>query len=293
MDLQQAQRELAADLDPVYGNREAALIADWVMEHLTGFGRLDRLTKSGIRLSEDNLKQYVRFRGELLEHRPVQYVLHECWFAGMKFYVDENVLIPRPETEELVEWASSVIAAGPGGVLLDIGTGSGCIAIALAGKLPSLTVYGCDVSPEALGVASRNATDLGARVRFLQLDFLDSSQWSTLPPVQWLVSNPPYIPLQEKANMDRHVAEAEPSQALFVPDSDPLVFYRALAGFATTQLLPGGAVFVEIHEDLAADTTALFKAAGFHEVTVRKDMQGKERMIKASVMSKPSLRPGH
>ncbi|HEV2355605.1 MAG TPA: peptide chain release factor N(5)-glutamine methyltransferase [Puia sp.] len=283
MDLRRAHRELAAALDPLYGTREATLIADWVIENLTGLSKLERLMKADMPLSGEKLKRYHFYRKELLGHRPVQYVLHESWFGGLRFYVDENVLIPRPETEELVDWAASSIAAGPQGPILDVGTGSGCIAISLALKLPSCPVYACDISAGALGVAARNAGDLQADIHLHELDFLDSGRWPDLPAIQWLISNPPYIPLREKATMTRHVVEAEPSRALFVPDADPLVFYRALAEFAGQLLLPGGAVFVETHEDRAGSTAEVFKAAGFAQVIVRKDSQGKDRMIKASL----------
>lgn len=311
MHLQQAQRELATDLSPLYGQREGALIADWVMEKLTGRKRIDRLVDRSEPLPTPTLEQYEKYRAELLAGRPVQYVLAESWFCGMKFYVDERVLIPRPETEELVEWVAQTIAAEntaatpataspsptapplpagtpipvppfPAGALLDVGTGSGCIAISLAKQLPALDTHSCDISGDALAVARRNAAELGATVHFHHLDFLDSRRWATLPPIRWLVSNPPYIPLNERTTMASHVTEAEPSLALFVPDDDPLVFYRALGEFARQRLLPGGAVFVEIHEDLASATIDLFKAAGFQQVILQKDMQGKDRMIRAS-----------
>jgi release factor glutamine methyltransferase len=281
MDLQQAQRELAAGLSPLYDGREAALIADWVMEKLTGRKRIDRLVAQSEPLSTPALEQYEKYRGELLAHRPVQYVLQESWFCGMKFYVDERVLIPRPETEELVEWVAQTITSS-GGALLDVGTGSGCIAIALRKQLPTLEVHACDVSRPALDVAQRNAAQLNTSIHFHHLDFLDDRRWTTLPPIRWLVSNPPYIPLNERTTMASHVTEAEPALALFVPDNDPLVFYRALGQFARQRLLPGGSIFVEIHEDLASDTLALFKAAGLQQVILQKDMQGKDRMIKAS-----------
>jgi release factor glutamine methyltransferase len=305
MDLQDAQLQLAVRLIPLYGEREAGLIADWVMEKLTGRKKIDRLVHASEPLTAPILQQYESYRDQLLAHRPVQYVLHESWFCGMNFFVDENVLIPRPETEELVEWAAETIASAqpiasappatqpgdppasypripPPGPLLDVGTGSGCIAIALAKKFPGLPIHACDVSMGALGVAERNAASLHADIRFHQLDFLDNRQWTNLPSIRWLVSNPPYIPLNERATMAPHVTSAEPALALFVPDSDPLLFYRALADFAMQRLLPGGSIFVEIHEDLAPGAIDLFKGAGFQQVTLRKDMQGRDRMIRAS-----------
>ena len=290
MDLQQAQRQLTTQLSPLYPGREASLIADWVMEHLTGRKRIDRLVSSSEPLSGPLLEQYEKYRDELLAHRPVQYVLHESWFEGMKFYVDERVLIPRPETEELVEWVAQSITPSaplstpsPAGIL-DVGTGSGCIAIALAKKFPALAVHACDVSEVALDVARQNALalDAGKNIHFHPLDFLDSNQWVNLPAIRWLVSNPPYIPVKEKSIMAAHVTGAEPSLALFVPDDDLLIFYRSLGNFARQRLAEGGSLFVEIHEEMSAPVTSLFRTKGAKEVVAKKDLQGKDRMVKAT-----------
>jgi release factor glutamine methyltransferase len=274
---------------PLYGGREAALIADWVMEHLTSHKKIDRLTRSAEPLPDHILSQYYVYRSELLSHRPVQYVLHESWFAGLRFYVDENVLIPRPETEELVQWAVETIAAStsgphppPTGALLDVGTGSGCIPITFARKLPTLPIHACDISAAALHVAGRNADYLGAHITFHHFDFLDRQAWVGLPPIQWLISNPPYIPQNERSTMAPHVTDAEPAQALFVPDADPLIFYRAIAEYSSRYLQPGGAVFVEIHEGMAAPVAELFRSHGASAVETRKDLSGKDRMIKGN-----------
>jgi len=278
MDWLIAQKELAASLVPLYGEREAAVIADWVMEALSGKRKLDRMMMRGGDLSPGVLEVYERYRRELLTHRPVQYVLGECWFAGMKFFVDERVLIPRPETEELVEWA----AAEMGGTVLDVGTGSGCIAVSIARKRADLAVAACDVSVGAVAVAERNAASLGAAVEFFSVDFLDRAQWERLPAVHWVVSNPPYIPAGEGGTMATHVVEYEPSTALFVPDSDPLVFYRALAEFVRGRSGPGGGLFVEIHEERGPAVLELLAVTGAREVELRKDLQGRDRMIKAT-----------
>jgi release factor glutamine methyltransferase len=310
MDWQQAQRALTSELTPLYDHREAALIADWVMESLTGKKKLDRLVLKTQQFTQKELDTYEEYKAGLLEHRPVQYVLHESWFGGMKFYVDESVLIPRPETEELVEWVvetateseragrrgKEVSEAGgagtkrsedtPGGQgagrILDVGTGSGCIAITLSKKLPGAEVHACDVSGDALAVAERNAVALGASVHFHALNFLEAKAWAQLPEIHYLVSNPPYIPLREKAVMAAHVTGFEPALALFVPDETPLLFYTKLAEFGRQKLAAGGAVFAEIHEDLGPQTAAVFRQAGFAEVVLRRDLQGKERMIKAT-----------
>jgi release factor glutamine methyltransferase len=287
MDWSQAQKELAKRLAPGHGDREAAIIADWVMERVTGQSKLERLLRKTEELRQGMLIAYERYSNELLAGRPVQYVLGESWFGGMKFFVDERVLIPRPETEELVEWVISE-AAHPESPLpalpipasiLDVGTGSGCIAITLSRRLPRMTVYACDVSEGALAVAGRNAAELGATVGLLKTDFLDRTQWAALPPVRWLVSNPPYIPLKERGSMASHVVDAEPALALFVPDDDPLTFYRALGEFAGMR--PGAVSFLEVHEGLGADVRELLMGLGAVEVVLRKDLQGKDRMIKA------------
>jgi release factor glutamine methyltransferase len=297
MDWQQAQNDLISRLASLYDGREAAVITDWVMESLSGRKKIERLFHKTEPLSPEQEKKLAIHTDELLRHRPVQYVLQEAWLGKLKFFVDENVLIPRPETEELVEWVTAVVAhdqtatdARPTNLtILDVGTGSGCIAISLKKNLPLASVYACDLSEKALAIAARNAADLGADIQFRQLDFLDRLQWealssgshTSLPTVDYLVSNPPYIPLKEKASMGAHVTQFEPHLALFVDDADPLVFYRALAGFAQRKLNPGGAIFAEIHEESGKQVEAVFRQNGFQQVTLRKDMQGKERMIKA------------
>ncbi|GGB21683.1 peptide chain release factor N(5)-glutamine methyltransferase [Puia dinghuensis] len=280
MDWFSAQKELAGGLTPLYGEREAAVIADWVMEAISGKKKLQRMMIRTEPMPPVVLAVYESCRDELLAHRPVQYVLGESWFGGLKFYVDERVLIPRPETEELVEW---VIAEASGeGRLLDVGTGSGCIAVTLAHRLAAVDVYACDVSADALAVARRNAHELGVRVGFFELDFLDSGRWAELPPLRWLVSNPPYIPVAEKPTMATHVTDYEPGSALFVPNDDALVFYRALGEFARQRLATGGALFAEIHEEMGMAVQNLLVQLGAREVVLRKDLQGKQRMVKAT-----------
>jgi release factor glutamine methyltransferase len=309
MTLHEAQQQLTKSLYDLYDNREAATIADWVMEHVTGMRKIDRIMHKQSPLPPEQLDQLQQYTSELLAHKPVQYVLHEAWFCGLPFYVDESVLIPRPETEELVEWiveeaGSRKSEAGgrkseaggrksedPSYILpptsyfsiLDVGTGSGCIPISLKKKLPQAEVYACDVSEQALAVASKNAAGQQTPVHFLQADFLNTATWPTLPAVDVIVSNPPYIPHHNQRSMLQNVLAWEPHLALFVPNEDALVFYDAIARFAQEKLRPGGHIFVEIHEDLGAQTKALFELKGFR-AEVKKDFQGKDRMVKA-VMS--------
>lgn len=282
MDIQQAQRELLARLIPLYGEREAAQIGDLVMENITGKRKIDRLLNKDVMLSPFQTDIFHQYIFGLSKNQPVQYVLRESWFCGMKFYVDQHVLIPRPETEELVEWVASEFTATPLSIL-DVGTGSGCIAISLKKKLPTATVHACDISPDALTVARRNAADLKADVDFQLMDILDTRQREYLPTLDLIVSNPPYIPLRDKSSMSPHVVEYEPHIALFVKDEDPVVFYQAIAQLGKERLSPTGALYAEIHEDLAGQVVTAFKKTGYQNILVRQDLQGKDRMIKATM----------
>lgn len=287
---------LRKELTGIYEEQEAGNISSWVLEHLTGTSRVDRLTHRDELLGEAQLRQLTAIRDRLLQHEPVQYVLGESYFYGLKLFVDNNVLIPRPETEELVDWVVKEVKASGKDVferrlfeadettqlkILDVGTGSGCIALALKKAMPKAEVWGCDVSEGALNVARRNGSELDIRVDFQGLDFLDPAQQKSLPSVDIVVSNPPYIPLNNKDAMRPNVVEHEPHTALFVPDNNALVFYEALAQFGHHRLYSGGSIYCEIHEDLAEAVTALFESEGY-TTELRKDMQGKDRMVKAT-----------
>jgi release factor glutamine methyltransferase len=286
MTLQQAKQQLSIRLNTLYDEREAGNIADWVMEKITGLKKIDRVSRKNEPIGGASQEILEKYTAELLTQRPVQYVLQESWFCGLKFYVDEQVLIPRPETEELVQWILENVAAMNEAIsplsILDIGTGSGCIPIVLKNRLPPSSVAACDISAGALAVASRNAIQHGTGIDFFQLDFLDGKQRALLPAAQVFVSNPPYIPVTDKDSMAANVVGFEPHQALFVDGADPLLFYRALVAFVKEKGSPGGSLFVEVHEERAGAVAALFREAGLPGVTVRKDMQGKERMIKAT-----------
>jgi release factor glutamine methyltransferase len=208
----------------------------------------------------------------------------------MCFAVDERALIPRPETEELVDWiaAEMEVRMREGRQdplrrtwrILDIGTGSGCIPIALKKKLPEAEVWALDLSAAALELARHNATVLGAEIAFVERDIFDRGGWDSLPAFDLIVSNPPYVPEGDKAAMHRNVLDHEPHLALFVTGDDPLLFYREIAAFAKSRLDPGGLLFFEIHERMGAGIRTLLKRAGYTRVEVRQDMQGKERMSK-------------
>ena len=273
------------ELSAIYDEREAVAITDWVFEYLTGWRKLDRIIHKDSELSNEKSDQLGDITTQLLAHKPVQYVLHEAWFDGMKLFVDENVLIPRPETEELVGWSLQEVDRLQLTVdrkemqVLDVGTGSGCIPIAIKKRRPSWSVYACDVSEGALQVAKRNAAGQGVQIEFRQLNFLRENERSSLPGFDIIISNPPYIAVAEKASIDKHVIEYEPHVALFVPDEDALIFYKQLADFGHSHLASNGIILMEMQYTQAEPLKNLFSLLGY-ESEVRKDMQGNDRMIK-------------
>ena len=277
----EAAKYITENLKTIYEAGEAASIADWVMEYITGNARTERASTNQVSLTVEQHKKINVITSRLLTHEPVQYVLNESWFSGLKFYVDKNVLIPRPETEELVEWIIGNYKLTLYDLkILDIGTGSGCIPIVLKKRMPKAEVWACDISAGALEVAIRNAAALGTEINFIQLDFLDSNTWHQLPSFDIIVSNPPYIPQSDKKQMQPNVLKYEPATALFVPENDPLIFYKAIAEFGKTRLNKSGSICTEIHESLGESTMAIFQSAGF-STELKKDMQQKDRMIRA------------
>lgn len=283
MTLNDHQQQLLSMLSELYEPREASNIADWVMENITGWKKIDRVVNKQAGLSAEQIARLEKVSKDLLKRRPVQYALGEVWFYGMKFYVNEAVLIPRPETEELVEWVINDFSDKKQQTLsiLDIGSGSGCIPVAIKRNLPWANVESCDISEVALQVAKQNASALSAEVSFHCLDFLNPANWAQLEMFDVVVSNPPYIPGTEMAEMEKHVVDFEPHIALFVEDHNPLVFYKAIADFSKQHLKSGGSVYMETHMALANEVAALFADEMFRAVEVRKDLQGKDRMVKA------------
>jgi release factor glutamine methyltransferase len=280
MTIKEQYRFFLQQLQTIYNLNEATVITDWVFESLAGIERFDVIKNPDSPLSTIKQEALKNALTALLQHKPVQYVLGEAWFYNMKLKVNEQVLIPRPETEELVQLVLTHIAtdqiAAP--AILDIGTGSGCIAIALKKNIPQAIVTAIDVSGEALLVAKENAIKQDTTIRFFQTDFLNEAQWTALPTFDIIISNPPYIPINEKEKLDINVTAFEPHQALFVPDKAPLLFYEKIAGFGKTHLNQNGKIFMETHEDYAKETADLFKEY-YNEVTIQKDIFDKERMV--------------
>jgi release factor glutamine methyltransferase len=284
MTIHLAYQRLLAQLYEVYETREAANIADMVMEEVTGQRKIERIVYKDLPVSEEQQKQLEKISDELLNHRPVQYVLGGGWFMDMKLLVNEHVLIPRPETEELVEWIIKDVeqSGNKGSSLIDIGTGSGCIPIAVKRKIPQITACAIDISDDALQVAKLNAIDLKVDVKFLNLDFLDEEEWKQLGNYDLIVSNPPYIKKSEESTMRDNVLKYEPPLALFVPNENAFIFYEAIARFSREHLKPGGNIYVEINEALGESVIEVFTKNGFSDILLKKDMQGKDRMVKAN-----------
>ena len=278
--ISQAFYHLKNKLQPLYDEREAAAIAHEVLQAITGLGRTDRLLQKEVELSPHTQQQFDDACIGLLQGRPMQYVLGTAWFMGRPYNVSEQVLIPRPETEELVQWIISDWS-GTDVHIFDIGTGSGCIAISLKLALPQSQVSACDVSAGALAVAIGNAHGLGADVSFIELDFLNKQHWQSLDSYMIIVSNPPYIPVREKERIHTNVKDHEPSIALFVPDDDALLFYRAIAAFGLGHLRKGGSIYCELDADHAVITQQLFIDQGYKQVYLNKDIHGNLRMLKA------------
>lgn len=284
MTIREASFYILNKLKTTYEEGEASQLADMAMEHITGSGKTERMLYKNEAITGKEEALVTGFTERLLRHEPIQYILHEAWFFKQKFYVNEQVLIPRPETEELVEWIIADNKHRPETLtILDIGTGSGCIPITLRKKIAASDTWAIDISEGALAVAKKNAETLQAPVHLLQLDILEERNWHLLPAFDIIVSNPPYIPVRDKQTMHPNVLEFEPHTALFVPNEDALLFYRAIASFAATHLKKNGLLYFEIHEEMGPSVLQLLQEKGF-TAGLRKDMQQKDRMVKSGLV---------
>lgn len=281
MTISEIQKDFWEALAPLYGDREAKSITKMVLEKELELSST-KLSFERFRLVTQPQQQSLQaILKRLLKNEPVQYVLGEADFFGLKFKVNEHVLIPRPETEELVEWAVSIAREHKGENLqiLDIGTGTGCIPITLAKSLPFAHIEACDVSEEALTIAEENNNQLKTKVKFFKLDILNDP----LPDAGYnlIISNPPYIAREEKNELAPHVLNFEPHLALFAPGSDALIFYKAIAEKALAALKQNGLVLFEINAAMGAEVVNLLKTLNYIEVELRTDLSGKDRMVKA------------
>jgi release factor glutamine methyltransferase len=279
MTLQQAYQLLLTQLFDIYATSEAEYIANLAVEHITGYDKTNRILNKTILLNKEQEEQLQTFAKQLYKATPIQYLLGYTWFYKHTFLVNNHVLIPRPETEELV---ALIIKENKGKAIhiLDIGTGSGCIAISLQHALHHATVTAIDVSEQALLVAEQNARKMGVSINFKQINFLEQHEWPSLDKYDVIVSNPPYIKQSEAADLHKNVVEHEPDIALFVPDNDALIFYRYIADFAKKHLKNEGLVYVEINQNLAKETLAVF-SENYKEVMILQDISGNNRFVKA------------
>lgn len=275
MKFKEIERLYQDSLAGQYDLNEAAGIFSLVLESISGWS----LNQINIHIMQEaSTVQYDSLLTALVElktGKPVQHVIRTAWFYGKQFEVNADVLIPRPETEELVEWILQSL--NPGADVLDIGTGSGCIAITIKSKRTDVNVRAMDVSEDALVIAKKNAALHDTDIEFLQEDVLN---YSTEQKFDIIVSNPPYITQREKDEMHDHVLLHEPHLALFVTDENPLIFYKAIADLAMNVLKPGGYLFFEINEYLGKEMTDMLKGRNFTDLLLKKDMQGKDRMIR-------------
>jgi release factor glutamine methyltransferase len=286
MTLKDLANKFTDSLKAMYEEDEAQAIFLIALAHATKFNRAAYLLKKEELIAGENLRKLEAILSMLIAGKPIQYIMGETIFYGLPFKVNPSVLIPRPETEELVEWVLSICNSQSDFVtenILDIGTGSGCIAISLKKNLATAKVYALDIASDSLVTAKENAALNNVEVEFIQADIL-GSQNSNLPsPISIIVSNPPYIKEDEKPAMHDNVLANEPHRALFVSNEKPLVFYEAIADFALKNLAKNGLLFFEINEYLGQETVDLLNDKGFINIELRKDMQGKDRMIKASL----------
>ncbi|WP_345166434.1 peptide chain release factor N(5)-glutamine methyltransferase [Nibribacter koreensis] len=281
MTIQELLQQLTAQLETAHDTNEARTIAEWVLQHELKCSRFELLQQRFSEAPVPLQEQVEKILPRLLQQEPVQYVLGEASFYGREFQVSPAVLIPRPETEELVQMVIQAHKHTPGMKLLDIGTGSGCIPITLSLELPTAQVWGLDVSPDALAIAQLNGQQLGSSVQWLHQDILQEIPALEPHSLDAVISNPPYVLEEEKELMRENVLAFEPHLALFVPNHDPLLFYRRIAQVAKGLLKPQGKLYFEINERYAQETAAMLQEQGYQKIEVRKDLRGKDRFVAA------------
>ncbi|MEO9477002.1 MAG: peptide chain release factor N(5)-glutamine methyltransferase [Cyclobacteriaceae bacterium] len=269
-------KETVQELSSIYDQREAEIMCNLLFEDLLGISKTDRVLRPDFTLEAEKVGKINSALRRLLLHEPVQHVIGHTHFYGRNFKVNHHTLVPRPETEELVDL---IIKENQKShvKILDIGTGTGCIPVSLALEMKESDVYAIDISAEALALAKENAQLNQANISFSKTDILTEELKEN--ELDIIVSNPPYIPHLEKSQMDKNVLEYDPEIALFVPDEDPLLFYRVIGEKALKTLKTGGKLYFEIHEKYGKATTELLENQGYTEVTVFQDLQGKDRMV--------------
>jgi len=271
------KQKLSSKIDAV----ELSSLIGMLIEAVTGWNRMQQIVNVNTELTKEQQAALENYAQQLLAGKPIQYILGKAWFMGNELMVNEHVLIPRPETEELVEWIISYASIMNKPLsILDIGTGSGCIPIALKLALPNCILTGLDISKDAIAMAQMNAKNLNASIEWMEEDILNTAALDNTYDI--MVSNPPYIPLREKKDMQEQVLNFEPSIALFVSNEDPLIYYRAIAKIGKQNLSKNGQLFFEIHYDQGKAILTLLDELNYH-AELRQDSFGKNRMIRASL----------
>lgn len=283
MTINELYRYFLDQLSSIYEKNEAEQICSILFEHV-GIGRAELIKDSSHIPGKEITGRLDEYLLAIKDHTPIQYITGEAWFYKMKLKVSPAVLIPRPETEELAEAVIKYLKNNTAATVLDIGTGCGCISIAIKKNVPIANVTALDISDDALVIAKENARTQQTIINFIQTDFIDEQTWKSFSSFNVIVSNPPYIPENEKQLLDKNVTAFEPHSALFVANERPLIFYEKIAAFGKTHLKKDGKIFMETHEEFAAQTAALFNNA-FYTAIVLNDLQGKQRMVIATIRS--------
>lgn len=279
--MQKSIEYIKQQLQGQYPDAEIRSFINLLLQKVTGFNRTQLIVNKNTIFSEEQTVLVQAFVEKLKKFVPLQYVLGETEFYGLQFQLTPDVLIPRPETEELIEWIANLENQNSHISILDLGTGSGCIAISLKNIFENASVFATDISDNALRVAKLNSHNLNLKVHFYQSDILkmqpEKKRWDVI------VSNPPYIPVAEMKEMLANVVDYEPHTALFVPNEKPLLFYDAIAEYALNSLKPSGKLFFEIHRDFGTQCVEMLLSKGFSQVEIKKDLSGNDRMIKAEI----------
>lgn len=295
MTLKEIKNLFFSKLNSIYDNETESLFYILVNE-IHNMKRINFVLNPDFELDNNQINQWSFYIKQLQKHKPIQYILGKTEFYGLPFFVNEHTLIPRPETEELVEWIIEVESQKTKDKsqmthvessklqnpkkILDIGTGTGCIAISLTKNIKDASVYALDVSSDALEIARKNARKNEVAIQFIQQNILEANSKFQIPnSVDIIVSNPPYVRNLEKEEIKPNVLEFEPHLALFVPNDDALIFYRKIAQIAQEILAPNGLLFFEINQYLGKETVGLLQNLGFKNITLRKDLLGNDRMI--------------
>jgi release factor glutamine methyltransferase len=271
------------ELSGKFPDEEIRSFVNYSVKYILGYSRTGLVLKKEDEITEAHYLKFIEIVEKLKTDQPIQYIIGETDFYGLSFFVNSGVLVPRPETEELVDWIIKENKNEKASVL-DIGTGSGCIAIAIKKYFHESSVLAVDISDNALSIAKKNALRNETIIDFLKLDILNFVDNGYLQGFDMIVSNPPYVRESEKTQMKDNVLKYEPAEALFVPDNDPLLYYKAIADFSVNHLYKGGYLYFEINEDLSDQLERMLVLKGFSEVYIKKDINGKYRMLRCTIV---------